>query len=181
MKPTYRRVVQASALYDLIVTASFATPWTFAALHGLLSRVAAALPGSFPPFEPAQMLMANLLGSIVVVWSVLRLYEPRALYGRFDAAGRLLFACWQAYAVVHGATVLILVFTVAEVSFGVVQLLPLSWFAPRARRQAGRRAPTAAALALSTSPASDNRPTATVMFVCAVTQPIAGGPIKKPV
>ncbi|WP_229414496.1 hypothetical protein [Zemynaea arenosa] len=126
---TFRRVVQASAWYDLIVTAGFATPWTFAIIHGLLQQAAAGLPGTLPPFEPAHMLMANLLGSIVVVWALLRLHEPRALYGRFDAAGRVLFAAWQLYAVAHGASVLVLGFTVVEIGFGIVQMLPLRWFA----------------------------------------------------
>ena len=30
----YRRLVQGSAWYDLIVTVAFVTPWSFAALHG---------------------------------------------------------------------------------------------------------------------------------------------------
>lgn len=32
----YRQVVRGSAWYDLIVTAAFVTPWSFAALHGVL-------------------------------------------------------------------------------------------------------------------------------------------------
>lgn len=122
----YRRIVQSSAWYDLIVTAGFATPWTFMAIHAVLTSVAQGLPGTFPPFEASHVLMANLLGSIVVVWAVLRIRDPQLQFGRYDAAGRFLFAAWQIYAVMHGASFLILGFTVFELAFGVVQSLPVA-------------------------------------------------------
>jgi hypothetical protein len=122
----YRRIVRTSAWYDLVVTAGFATPWTFMAIHAMLANVAQGLPGAFPPFEAAHVLMANLLGSIVVVWAVLRIRDPQLQFGRYDAAGRFLFAAWQIYAVLHGASALILGFTVFELAFGVVQSLPVA-------------------------------------------------------
>jgi hypothetical protein len=123
----YRRLVRGSAWYDLIVTAAFATPWSFAALHGVLSSVSQALnlPGELPAFEPMHMLMANLLGSIVCVWAVLRIRDPQQVYGRYDAVGRFLFAAWQAYALAHGARSLLVIFLVFELAWGVVQMLPV--------------------------------------------------------
>ncbi len=126
IRPTqYRRIIQASAWYDLIVTIGFATPWTFAAIHTMMTIAAQGLPGTFPQFEPAHVLMANLLGSIVTVWAILRIRDPQRQFGRYDAAGRFLFAAWQIYAVMHGASMVILGFTVIEVLFGVVQSLPI--------------------------------------------------------
>lgn len=122
----YRRIVQASAWYDLLVTAGFATPWTFLAIHAVLASAAQGLPGTFPLFDASHVLMANLLGSIVVVWALLRIRDPQRQFGRYDAAGRFLFAAWQIYAVLHGASVLILGFTVFEIGFGVLQSLPLA-------------------------------------------------------
>jgi len=123
----YRRVVRGSAWYDLIVTAAFATPWSFALLHGALSGLSQALnlPGALPAFEPMHMLMANLLGSIVCVWAVLRIRDPQLIYGRYDAVGRFLFAAWQAYALAHGASSLLVVFLVFELAWGVAQVLPV--------------------------------------------------------
>ncbi|MVV46749.1 hypothetical protein EJA72_00500 [Pseudomonas sp. PB120] len=123
----YRRLVRGSAWYDLIVTAAFATPWSFAALHGALVSLSRALdlPGELPPFEPMHMLMANLLGSIVCVWAVLRIRDPQQVYGRYDAVGRCLFATWQLYALVHGASSLLVVFLFFELVWGVVQVLPV--------------------------------------------------------
>ncbi|KOY04345.1 hypothetical protein [Pseudomonas nunensis] len=123
----YRRVVRGSAWYDLIVTAAFATPWSFAALHGLLSGLSQALnlPGELPAFKPMHMLMANLLGSIVCVWAVLRIRDPLQVFGRYDAVGRFLFATWQLYALLHGASSLLVIFLFFEVVWGVVQVLPV--------------------------------------------------------
>ncbi|NNA57252.1 MULTISPECIES: hypothetical protein [Pseudomonas] len=123
----YRNVVRGSAWYDLIVTAAFATPWSFAALHGLLTALSQALdlPGELPAFQPVHMLMANLLGSLVCVWAVLRIRDPQALYGRYDAVARFLFAAWQGYALTHGASLLLVVFLVFELAWGVAQVLPI--------------------------------------------------------
>jgi magnesium-transporting ATPase (P-type) len=123
----YRRLVKGSAWYDLIVTAAFVTPWSFVALHGVLSSVSQALnlSGELPPFEPMHMLMANLLGSIVCVWAVLRIRDPQQVYGRYDAVGRFLFSTWLLYALLHGASSLLVIFLVFELAWGVAQVLPV--------------------------------------------------------
>jgi len=123
----YRRLVKGSAWYDLIVTAAFVTPWSFVALHGVLSSVSQAfnLSGELPPFEPMHMLMANLLGSIVCVWAVLRIRDPLQVYGRYDAVGRFLFSAWQLYALLHGASSLLAIFLFFELAWGVAQVLPV--------------------------------------------------------
>ncbi|WJK10649.1 hypothetical protein [Pseudomonas fluorescens] len=123
----YRNLVRGSAWYDLIVTAAFATPWSFAALHGVLTALSQTLnlPGELPPFEPVHMLMANLLGSVVCVWAVLRIRDPQPVYGRYDAVARFLFAAWQAYALTHGASSLLVGFLVFELAWGIAQVLPV--------------------------------------------------------
>ncbi len=125
---TYLRVVRASAWYDLVATAGFATPWTFAAVFAGLNGLSTLLgiPARFPPFGPEHMLMANLLGSLVIVWAILRLHAPSILFGRYDAAGRGLFAAWQLYALLHGGHPLIWGFVAIEIAFGIVQALPVT-------------------------------------------------------
>ncbi|WP_269531649.1 hypothetical protein [Chitinimonas sp. BJYL2] len=124
----YRQIVRASAAYDLIVTAPFATPWTFALVHqGLVwLDTTLGLPGHMPAFDPIHILMANLLGSVVCVWSVLRLRSPQRRYGRYDAYARALFSAWQIYALAHGASAIIVVFLVIEMAFGLAQALPVT-------------------------------------------------------
>jgi len=123
----YRQVVRGSAWYDLIVTAAFVTPWSFAVLHGLLTALSQSLelPGELPPFEPAHLLIANLFGSVVCMWAVLRIRDPQPVYGRYDAVTRFLFAAWMTYALAHGASSLVVGFLVLEVAWGIAQALPV--------------------------------------------------------
>ncbi|MER5525337.1 hypothetical protein ABT075_12145 [Streptomyces sp. NPDC002677] len=123
--PAYPRVVRASAWYDLVVTAGFATPWTYALVHDGLSSLGDALGlGVLPALDPMQTLYANLMGAVVVVWALLRIIEPLPTHGLFDGVARVQFALWQAYALGHGATRLLWLFLVVEVAFGVAQLWP---------------------------------------------------------
>jgi len=147
---TVRRVVRASAWYDLVVTAGFATPWTAALALGTVADVhrGLGLDGVLPVIEdPFTMLFANLLGSIVVVWSVIRLLRPTALLGAGDTVGRLLFSAWFAWALVEGASAVLVGFLVLEIGWGLVQGLTVwrpvaaSW---REGRLAGRRRTLAA-------------------------------------
>ena len=64
--------------------------------------------------------MMVLIDLIICVWSVLRIRDPQALFGRYDAAGRLLFSTWQIYALMHGATPLIAIFLVFELAWGAL-------------------------------------------------------------
>ncbi|AVO57074.1 MULTISPECIES: hypothetical protein [Pseudomonas] len=133
----YRQLVRASGWYDLIVTAAFVTPWSFLALHGLMQQWSQAfnLPGELPPFEPMHMLMVNLMGSIVCVWSVLRIRDPQLAFGRYDAVGRLLFSTWQIYALAQGGTALIGVILFFELAWAAAQLWPVGEREPIASHQ----------------------------------------------
>lgn len=121
------RLVRLSAAYDLLVTWPFALPWTFAWLHGQIAVLARALslPGQLAPLDPTLTLMANLMGSVVIVWSLARLRSPSIELGRLDAVARLLFAAWQLYAVRAGASGVVLGFTGFELMFGLLQLWPV--------------------------------------------------------
>jgi hypothetical protein len=136
--PGYLRVVRASAWYDLVVTAGFATPWTYALLHGALAALSTGLGlGDLPALDPLQTLYANLMGSLVLVWAVLRLRRPRPELGLYDGVARVLFAAWQACALAQGATGLLWAFLVAELAFGAAQLVP--WWPTAASSRPGRR------------------------------------------
>ncbi|GAA3438567.1 hypothetical protein [Kutzneria kofuensis] len=138
----YRRLVLVSAGYDLVVTAAFVTPWTYELIRQALSALGLALGlGGMPAADPTQVMYANLMGSVVVVWAALRLTGPRAVYGLYDGVARSLFAVWEAYGAVHGATGLLWFFFAVEVLFGVLQLAPwlsaqppTRWFTARLRR-----------------------------------------------
>lgn len=85
-----------------------------------------ALDRPVPTLDITVMLFANLPGSVVVVWSLCRLRQPSRSIGLYDALARILFTVWQLFAVVHGASFLILGFTCFEVGFAIAQILPLN-------------------------------------------------------
>ncbi|MEU5031638.1 hypothetical protein [Streptomyces milbemycinicus] len=139
----YLRVVRASAWYDLVITAGFATPWTYALIHDALNSLGDALGlGVLPAVDPVQTLYANLMGSVVVVWALLRIVKPLSVHGLFDGVARTLFSMWLAYALAHGATRVLWAFLVVEVAWGVVQLLPW-WRTQRANLLDGPVGPSA--------------------------------------
>ncbi|WP_030154736.1 hypothetical protein [Glycomyces sp. NRRL B-16210] len=130
----YLRLVRASAVYDLVVTAGFATPWTFAILHAALNGLGAATGlGTLPELDYMQVLYANLMGSVVVVWSLLRLTAPLRLHGLLDGVARALFSTWMAYALTQGAPDLLWGFLIVEVAWGAAQLAP--WLGRRFRNR----------------------------------------------
>ncbi|HEY0957347.1 MAG TPA: hypothetical protein VGE36_21520 [Roseateles sp.] len=122
----FRHVVRASALYDLVVTAPFATPWTFAIAFGQLDAVNQALGGQpLPAFAPLHQLFALLMASVVLVWSWLRLRSPSAAPGRHDAATRLLFSAWMFWTWLQTGAPVMLLFLLPELAWAVVQAWPV--------------------------------------------------------
>jgi hypothetical protein len=123
---TYRHIVRASAIYDLLVTAPFATPWSFAFIHARLGELNQMLGGApLPAFTPFHVLFACLLGSVVLVWSVLRIRDPQPLYGRYDGVARLLFTTWMIWSLHATGAPLLWLFIVPELAWGIVQWLPV--------------------------------------------------------
>jgi len=123
---TFRQIVRLSAIYDFIATAGFATPWSFELLHKQLTKVNEQLGGlPLPAFTPFHTLIACLLGSVVLVWSVLRIVDPEKRFGRFDGAARMLFSTWMTWALVVTGAPLLWLFIVPEFLWGVLQWLPV--------------------------------------------------------
>jgi hypothetical protein len=123
-RPTaYLRLVRSSAVYDLIVTAGFATPWTFTLLHAALDAASGALGlRGFPALDLMQVFYANLMGSVVVVWSLLRVVRPQVIHGLFDGIARVLFSSAMVYALAHGGPELLWGFLAVEATWGAAQL-----------------------------------------------------------
>ena len=123
---SFRRLVRASAVYDILATAPFATPYTFAWDWAQLSDLNVRLGGApVPPFDVFATLVASLLGSLVLVWSALRLARPDVRLGRFDGAARLLFSGWMAWALHATGAPLLWLFVVPEFAWGVAQWWPV--------------------------------------------------------
>jgi hypothetical protein len=124
---TFRKIVLGSAVYDLLVTAPFATPWSFAFAHVQLDGINQQLGGAaLPAFAPFHVLFACLLGSVVLVWALLRISDPQQRFGRFDGIARLLFSTWMIWTLAVTGAPLLWLFIVPEIAWGVAQWLPVS-------------------------------------------------------
>ncbi len=120
----YLKLVRASALYDLVVTLPLATPWTAQLMLGALAGVhqALGLPGTTIELVGVPLFFANLLGSVVATWSILRLLEPRVIYGYADGGTRMLFSTWMLYYALTFDVGTLWLFVVPELSWGIAQL-----------------------------------------------------------
>lgn len=126
-QPQYIRMVRASAWYDVALTVLFATPWTFALVHEATSRLNQLLGGAaLPAFGPLQTMIANMMGTVVLLWSILRLVEPTVRLGRFDGTGRFLFAAWMGWALAASGTPVLWLFLIPEFAWGIVQWWPVA-------------------------------------------------------
>lgn len=134
---TYLRITRASALFDIVVVGPFATPWTFSLLYPQLTALNIRLGGApLAHFAQIHILITCLMGSLVLLWSVRRLLEPSLALGRYDGAGRFLFASWMVWALAQGGLPLVWLFLVPELLWGVAQLWPVGP-AKAARRSNG--------------------------------------------
>ena len=126
-EPQLRKIFRFSAWYDIIVTAAFATPWTFVLAVSMIAKISESLglPGTMLVPDTFHIFFANLLGSIVLVWSVARLRLNLLVMVRYDAVARILFSMWMVYALANGASFFIMFLLIPEMALGVVQLLPL--------------------------------------------------------
>lgn len=125
-RKTYLRIVLGSAIYDLLFTLPFATPWGFVAIANLLRMLdeALGLPGTITEPDALHILLANLMGSAVLVWAILRLHLRLPVFGRYDAAIRLLFALWLVVAMSHGVSLVLGALLALEVVLVTLQLWP---------------------------------------------------------
>lgn len=121
---TAQKIVRWSAIYDLVVTAMFALPWTAVLLFGALAALhdSLGLSGATPSAaDPFTLMFANLMGSLVVVWSVYRIWRPTIAAGVADTGARMLFSLGMIYALANGASPLTGTLLAMELVWAVVQ------------------------------------------------------------
>ncbi|MEX5745572.1 hypothetical protein [Massilia sp. X63] len=135
---TYLRITRASALFDIIIVMPFATPWSFLLMYPKLSGLNLWMGGTMlPPFAAIHVLISCLMGSLVLLWSVRRLLEPSLALGRYDGAGRFLFATWMLWALLEGGMPVVWLFLVPELLWGAAQWWPV---APSRKAQRANKA-----------------------------------------
>lgn len=123
---SFHRLFRLSAWYDVLVTFPYATPFTLAAMWWVLGQAHAVfgLP-PLPALSAYSVLFANFFGTVVLLWATLRLRQDDARLARYDAVARWLFSAWMVWALVQGSSPLLWLFLAVELSFAVVQSLPV--------------------------------------------------------
>ena len=132
------RAGRIGALYDLAVTAPFATPWTAALVLTVLGKLHdyLGLPGeAMPEFETSHLLYVTLFGIIVTLWSVVRVLRPLPWLIAADTIGRAAFSLTFIWTLTQGHSAVVVPFLVLEVSFLVYQAMGV-----RAALRADRKA-----------------------------------------
>ncbi|MBL0888810.1 hypothetical protein [Myceligenerans indicum] len=131
------RVVRLSAIYDVLVTAAFALPWTAVPVLDGLARAhhALGLAGTAPAStDPYTVMFAGFTGSLVTVWAAVRLWRTSLALGAADSVARVLFAAAMGAALANGASHLVVGFLVPELLWCGVQATAVL----RARRASAR-------------------------------------------
>lgn len=116
---------RAGAIYDLVVTVGFATPFTAAAIFDLTrwAHDALALPGAqLPVFGATEMMFIAMFGTVVTMWSIARILRPEARFIAIDTVGRALFSLWMTWALLNGQSATVVVFLIGEVVWFGLQL-----------------------------------------------------------
>jgi hypothetical protein len=120
----YVRAGRIGAIYDLAVTAAFATPWTAALVLSVLAKVhdSLGLPGdAIPEFDSSHMLYVALFGIVVTMWAVVRVIRPIPLLITADTVGRAAFALTFVWSLSQGDSAVVVPFLVLELAFLVYQ------------------------------------------------------------
>ncbi|WP_158625190.1 hypothetical protein [Corallococcus terminator] len=114
-----RRIIRGSALYDLVVTLPFATPWTAEVALSLMRQTHEALSlggEAMPLFTAMHLFFVSLFGVLAVLWAAVRVIQPTAFHGAVDTVGRAVVATWMVLALSQGATQVLIAFLVMELA-----------------------------------------------------------------
>ena len=117
---------RVGAIWDIVATTGFATPWTAALLLSVLAQVhdSLGLGGDpMPEFETSHMLFVTLFGVVVTLWAVVRVMWPVPLLIAADTVGRVAFASFFVWALIEGHSTVLVAFLIPEVGFLIAQAL----------------------------------------------------------
>lgn len=131
---------RVGAIWDLVATAGFATPWTATLVLGVLASVhdKLGLPGDpMPDFDTSHLLFVTLFGVVVTMWAVVRVMRPIPLLIAADTVGRAAFSTFFIWSLFNGHSAIVLAFLVPEIGFLIAQGLGVRK-ALRADKEAAR-------------------------------------------
>jgi len=113
-----QRLTRAFAWLDLAITLPFALPFIGEGIIRLLYRLDFMLgwQTAFPILDPVAIMFIHITGLLGVIWALGRLHDPSEFNARIDSLGRLAVSVLILLAIYQGATPLIAIFLVTELS-----------------------------------------------------------------
>ena len=122
---SHKSIVRGSGIYDVVILLPFAIPgvveWTMLFISNIHHSL--FLQGSMPTFSPFHFLFINVMAIVSIVWSVIRIMNPLAIYGWYDTVARILIAITMlVYLVEYQVSQILWVFIVAEVAWATLQI-----------------------------------------------------------
>lgn len=117
---------RVGAIFDIVITAGFATPWTADLIIRALGTIhdSLGLAGSdVPEFDTPHLLYVTLFGVVVTMWGVVRVLRPVPLLIATDTVGRAAFALTFIWALTEGHSTVVVAFLVTEIGFLIAQWL----------------------------------------------------------
>jgi len=122
---TYRSIIKASGIYDILILLPFAIPGVVELVFTLINKLHndLTLTGSMPEFSPYHFMFVNIMATISIVWAVIRVRNPSTLYACYDTVARLFIASTMlVYLLYYDVTQIIWLFFAAEISWAILQI-----------------------------------------------------------
>ena len=122
-------IIRASGIYDVVLLLPFAVPvaasWIIKKL-GVINDLL-SLPGTIPELSPFALLFVNMMATLAIMYSVLRIRQPNRLYGGYDVVARLLMATLIfIYLIAFEIAAVMWGFLIVEIMWAILQYIAIS-------------------------------------------------------
>lgn len=126
-KMTSKKACRLVGFWDLFITLPFVLPFVNVQIIQKLSILHYHLSPDvpFPVFYDLHMFFVQLFGILAVLWAVVRIIKPSAYLSLCDMIGRFIVASVMFYYSYKGTSYTILLFSVSEIVFGLIQAVIL--------------------------------------------------------
>lgn len=122
---SFSSIIRSSGIYDIVIMIPFAIPGVVAWTMNQISNIhnSLSLSGTVPEFSSFHLLFINIMATITIVWSVLRVRNPIPLYGLYDTVTRILIAAIMlVYLLQYNVSQIMWLFLLVEVTWAVLQI-----------------------------------------------------------
>ncbi|MBR8653835.1 hypothetical protein KDH83_11025 [Achromobacter sp. Marseille-Q0513] len=119
-----RKITKISAIYDIIAAIGLTIPPFYLYLRNILFTLEKAVdtPGAQGPVIPYDVFFANIGGLALVAWAIARLVSFDRTHLLIDGVLKLLIVLVQVWAVLSGATSILLALGIVLAIIGILDI-----------------------------------------------------------